>query len=158
MFYLVHQYKTDQNEQKLYMSDLEFKPIHKIFRVTISSNKNPINTDTDVISLQVYNNSPYNFTLYKIVLGFCEKNATFCPLQKKAFRINNILKLLELCQSTNLNSEPSNHNINIKVMTRKRTQIISQKPSFLGQQSKSRNLLTNNKSLNKNLNNQQNYY
>ena len=34
------QYNVDQNKQPLYMSDLELKPMHKFFRVTISSNKN----------------------------------------------------------------------------------------------------------------------
>ena len=35
----VHQNNIDQNKQKLYMSDLEFKSIHKLFGVTISSIK-----------------------------------------------------------------------------------------------------------------------
>ena len=29
----VHQYDKSQNRQRLYMSDLEFRPIHKFFRV-----------------------------------------------------------------------------------------------------------------------------
>ena len=35
----VHQYDKEQNEQYLFMSDLEFRPIHKFFRVSISSIK-----------------------------------------------------------------------------------------------------------------------
>ena len=35
----VHQYDKDQNKQHLFMSDPEFKPIHKFFRITISSIK-----------------------------------------------------------------------------------------------------------------------
>ena len=33
----VHQYDKKQNKQQLYMSDFEFKPIHKFFKITISS-------------------------------------------------------------------------------------------------------------------------
>ena len=32
----VHQYDKKQNKQQLYMSDFEFKPIHKFFKITIS--------------------------------------------------------------------------------------------------------------------------
>ena len=32
----VHQYDKNQNKQQLFMSDLEFKPIHKFFRITFS--------------------------------------------------------------------------------------------------------------------------
>ena len=35
----VHQYDKKQNKQQLYMSDFEFKPIHKFFKITISSIK-----------------------------------------------------------------------------------------------------------------------
>ena len=43
----VHQYDKNQNRQHLYMSELELRPIHKFFRVIISSlkymkNQNPI--------------------------------------------------------------------------------------------------------------------
>ena len=48
-----------QNKQRLYMSNLEFKPIHKFFRVTISSMKYTKSTNSDIISLHVYNNSQY---------------------------------------------------------------------------------------------------
>ena len=45
------------------MSDLEFKPIHKFFRITISSIKYMKHSNSDIISLHVYNNSPYQITL-----------------------------------------------------------------------------------------------
>ena len=32
----VHQYDKNQNKQQLFMSDFEFKPIHKFFKITIS--------------------------------------------------------------------------------------------------------------------------
>ena len=35
----VHQYNNSRNEQQLFMSDFEFKPIHKFFKITISSIK-----------------------------------------------------------------------------------------------------------------------
>ena len=35
----VHRYDKEQNKQHLYMSDLEFRPIHEFFRVKISSIK-----------------------------------------------------------------------------------------------------------------------
>ena len=35
----VHQYDKNQNRKHLYMSDFEIEPIHKFFRVTISSIK-----------------------------------------------------------------------------------------------------------------------
>ena len=35
----VHQYDKNQNKQQLFMSDFEFKPIHKFFKITISSIK-----------------------------------------------------------------------------------------------------------------------
>ena len=55
----VHLYDKDQSKQHLYMSDLEFGPIHKFFRVTVSSIKYMKNSDTDIISLDVYKNYPY---------------------------------------------------------------------------------------------------
>ena len=35
----VHQYDKSQNKQQVFMSDFEFKPIHKFFKITISSIK-----------------------------------------------------------------------------------------------------------------------
>ena len=69
----------EQNKRRLYMSDLEFEPIHKFFRVTISSIKHTKNTNSDIISLHVHNNSPYKLTLSLGLLGYCETNATISP-------------------------------------------------------------------------------
>ena len=41
----VHQYDKNQNEQQLFVSDFEFKPIHKFFKITISSIKYFKNTN-----------------------------------------------------------------------------------------------------------------
>ena len=90
------------------MSDLEFKSIHNFFRVAISSIKYTKNTSSDIISLHVYNNSPYKITLH---LGICETNATIFPTVETAYRVNNILKLLDICQSTFFNGELSKNNI-----------------------------------------------
>ena len=100
-----------QNKQRLYMSDLEFKPVHKFFRVTISSIKYTKNTNSDIISLHVYNNSPYKIRLPLGQLGYCETNATVSPTIEIAYRVNNILKFLDICQSTILNEELSINNI-----------------------------------------------
>ena len=60
----------EQNKQQLYMSDLEFKAIHKFFRVTISSIKYTKNTNSDIISLHINNISPYKKTLLLGLLGY----------------------------------------------------------------------------------------
>ena len=56
----VHQYDENQNRhrQHLYMPDLEIRPIHKFFGVTISFIKYMKNSNSDFISLHVCNNSP----------------------------------------------------------------------------------------------------
>ena len=82
------------------MSNLEFKPIHKFFRVTISSIKYMKNTLSDIISLHVYNNSPYKILLPLGLLGYCENNATISPTSEVTYRVNKILKLLDISQST----------------------------------------------------------
>ena len=107
----VHQYDKKQNKQKFYMSDFEFKPIHKFFKITISSIKYLKNSNSDIISLHVYNNTPYQVTLPLGLLGYCETNATISPIHEKAYRVNNILQLLDICQSTILNEELSINNI-----------------------------------------------
>ena len=93
------------------MSDFEFKPIHKFFKITISSIKYLKNLNSDIISLHVYNNTPYQVTLPLGLLGYCETNATISPIHEKAYRVNNILQLLDICQSTILNEELSINNI-----------------------------------------------
>ena len=107
----VHQYDKKQNKQKFYMSDFEFKPIHKFFKITISSINYLKNSNSDIISLHVYNNTPYQVTLPLGLLGYCETNATILPIHEKAYRVKNILQLLDICQSTILNEELSINNI-----------------------------------------------
>ena len=107
----VHQYDKSQNKLQLFMSDFEFKPIHKFFKITISSVKYLKNTNSDIISLHVYNNTPYQVTLPLGLLGYCETNATISPVHEKAYRVNNIHQLLDICQSTILNEELSINNI-----------------------------------------------
>ena len=55
----VHQYDKEQNKQHLFKSDLEFRPINKFFRVTISTIKYMKGSNGDMVSLHIYNNSPY---------------------------------------------------------------------------------------------------
>ena len=93
------------------MSDFKFKPIHTFFKLTISSIKYLKNTNSDIISLHVYNNTPYQVTLPLGLLGYCKTNATTSLIHEIAYRVNNILQLLEICQSTILNEELSINNI-----------------------------------------------
>ena len=81
----VHQYDKNQNKQQLFMSDFEFKPIHKFFKITISSIKYLKNTNSDNISLHVYNNTPNQITLPLGLLGYCETNATTSPINEVAY-------------------------------------------------------------------------
>ena len=107
----VNQYDKSRNRQHLYMSDLEFEPIHKFFRVSISSIKYMKNSNSDIISLHVYNNSPYKTILPLGLLGFSETNATTSPTKEVAYRVNIILQLLDICQSTIFDEELSINNI-----------------------------------------------
>ena len=107
----VHQYDKSQNKQQLFMSDFEFKPIHKFFKITISSIKYLKNTNSDIISLHVYNNTPYQVTLPLGLLGYCETNATISLIHEVAYRVNNILQLLDICQFAILDEELSINNI-----------------------------------------------
>ena len=107
----VHQYNTNQNRQKLFMSDFEFRPIHKFFKITISSIRYEKDINSDIISHHVFNNTSNKITLPLELLGYCETNATTSPVQEKAYRVNNILQLLDICQSTILNEELSINNI-----------------------------------------------
>ena len=77
------------------MSDLEFKSIHKIFRVTISSIKYTKKTSSDINSLHIYNKSPYKIALPLGMLGFCETNATIYPTVETAYRIMTSFKYLD---------------------------------------------------------------
>ena len=69
------------------------------------------NTNSGIISLHVYNNTPYQVTLPLELLGYCETNATISPINEVAYRVNNILQLLDICQSTILDEELSINNI-----------------------------------------------
>ena len=124
----VHQYDKNQNKQQLFMSDFEFKPIHKFFKITISSIKYLKNTNSDIISLHVYNNTPYQVTLPLGLLGYCETIATISPIYEVAYRVNNILQLLDICQSTILDEKLSINNI---ISNEKRnTDYFTNKPYF----------------------------
>ena len=59
----------------------------------------------------MYNNTPYQITLPLGFLGYCETNATILPIIEVAYRVNNILQLLDICQSTILDEELSINNI-----------------------------------------------
>ena len=124
----VHQYDKSQNKQQLFMSDFEFKPIHKFFKITISSIKYLKNTNSDIISLHVYNNTPYRITLLLGLLGFCETNATTSPIKEVGYRVNNILQLLDICQSTILDEELSI--INIISNEKRNTAYLTKTPYF----------------------------
>ena len=126
----VHQYNTNQNKQQLFMSDFEFRPIHKFFKITISSIRYEKDINSDIISLHAYNNTPNKITLPLGLLVYCEINATTSPVKERAFRVNNILQLLDICQTTILNEELSINNI---ISNEKEIQTISQKPHTLNQ-------------------------
>ena len=50
------------------------------------------NSNSNIISLHVYNNSPYQITLPVGLVGYCETNATTLPTNEVAYRVNNILQ------------------------------------------------------------------
>ena len=126
----VHQFDKSQNKQQLFRSDFEFKPIHKFFKITISSIKYSKNTNSDIISLHVDNNTPYQLTLPLGLLGYCE--TIISPIIEVAYRVNSILQLLDICQSTILDEELS---INIMKSIEKKIQIFSQKHHILNRHS-----------------------
>ena len=64
-------------------------------------------SNSDMSSLHIYKNSPYEITLPQGLLGYCETNATISLTNEIAYRVNNILKLLDICQSTVLDEELS---------------------------------------------------
>ena len=86
------------------MSHLKFKSIHKFSRATITTIKHT--------KKHVYNNSQ-KITLPLGPLGYCKTNATVYPTEGRAFRVNNILKLPGICQSTIFNEDLSINNIKI---------------------------------------------
>ena len=107
-------------------SNSEF--IHKFFRITISSTKYMKNSNSDIISLHVYNNSPYQLRLPLGLVGYCETNATTSSTNEVAYRVYNILQLLDICQSTILDEELS---INVIISHEKRyTDYFTKTPIF----------------------------
>ena len=110
------------------MSDFELKPIHKFFKITISSTKYSKNTNFDIILLHVYNNTPYQVTLPLGLLGYCETNATISPINEVAYRVNNILQFLDICQSTILDEELSINKI--RSNEKRNTDYITKTPYF----------------------------
>ena len=87
-------------------------------------------SNSDNISLHVYNNSPYQITLPLglLPLGYCETNATTLPTNEVAYRVNNIIQLLDICLLTILDEELS---INNKISNEKRhTDYFTKTPYF----------------------------
>ena len=90
------------------------------------------NSNSDIILLHLYNISPYQITLTLGLLGYCETNAKTSPTNEVAHRVNNILQLLDICQSTILDEELSINNIisNEKKNTNNFTKTPYFKPTF----------------------------
>ena len=63
-------------------------------------------------------------------MGYCETNATTSPVQEKAYRVNNILQLLDICQSTILNEELSVTNIMKNSNEKRNTDYFTKTPYF----------------------------
>ena len=68
-------------------------------------------SNSDIISLHVYNNSAYQITLPLGLLRYCETYALTLPTPEVAYRVNIIYQLLDICQSTILDEELSINNI-----------------------------------------------
>ena len=100
------------------------------------------NSNSDIVSPHKYNNSPYKITLPLGLLGYCEIIVTTSPIKEVAYRMNNILQLIDICQSTILDEELSIINI---ISNEKKTQTISQKHLILNQHSKYHTIQKNNK-------------
>ena len=49
-------------------------------------------SNSDIFSLHLYNNFPYQITLPLGILGYCETNATTSPTNEVAYRVNIILQ------------------------------------------------------------------
>ena len=89
-------------------------------------------SNPDMTSLFVYNNSPYKITLPLGLLGYCETNATISPTKEGAYKVNIVLQLLDICQSIILDEELSINKIisNGKQNTDYFTETIYFKPTF----------------------------
>ena len=68
-------------------------------------------SNSDMISLHICNDSPHKITLPLRLLGYCETNATISPTKEIEFRVNKFLQLLDICQSTIFDEELSINNI-----------------------------------------------
>ena len=76
----------------------------------------------------MYNNTPYQITLPLGLSRYCVTNATISPINEVAYRVNNILQILDTYQSTILDEELSINNI---VSNEKRnTDYFAKTPSF----------------------------
>ena len=76
----------------------------------------------------MYNITPYQITLPLALLGNCEANATTSPINEVAYRVNNILQLLDICQPTILDEELS---LNKTISNEKRnTDYFTKTPHF----------------------------
>ena len=115
------------------MSEFEFKPSHKFFKITISPIKYVKNKNSDIISLHVYHITPNRKTVPLGLLEYCETKATTSSKKEIAYRVNNILQLLDICQSTLLDEELSINNV---ISNEKKIQIFSQKPHISNQHSR----------------------
>ena len=62
-------------------------------------------SNSDMITLHIYNNSPYKTTFPLGLLGYCETNATISTTKEKSYRLKKISQLLEICQSLILDEE-----------------------------------------------------
>ena len=69
------------------------------------------NSNSDVVSLHVCNIIPYQITLSLGFLGYCETKSTTTSIKEVAYRVNNILQLLDICHSSILDEELSINNI-----------------------------------------------
>ena len=83
-----------KQKKKLYMSNIELRPIHKIFRITTSSIKYAKNTVTDIFKLHIYNVSPNKITLFLGTLAHCKTKARTHPTQEQEIRVKNILEVI----------------------------------------------------------------
>ena len=102
----------------------------------------PEDLNSDMISLHIYTNSSYKIRLPLGLLGYSETNTTISSTKETAYRVNNILQLLDICQSTVLDEELS---INILLSNEKRNTVISQKHPILNQHFKYQNTRKKNK-------------
>ena len=108
----------------MYLTFLSIKYIN----VMISSIKYGVVTDTGIIALHVNIKPPYKITFPLEFLGYCETKATFHPTQERAFRANNFLKLLDICESTNRNEDLSI--VNSTNYSKQNTDYFTEKPHF----------------------------